>query len=310
MRRSGFAYVARLALLTLGAASIPALAAGAQPATQGPGTARLSAPPIAYKARKLKNGLTVYTLRDTTTPNVSVSMWYEVGAKHDPAGRSGFAHLFEHILSRKTVNMPYNMINKLTEDVGGIRNASTSWDRTNYYEIVPARYLETMLWTHAERMARPVVDKEVFENERNVVKEELRERVLAPPYGRLSFATVENAWDKLPHRRPTIGSIADLEAARLEDARAFHEAFYGPDTATLIVAGNFDAAQLDRWVDQYFASVPARAKKISLAISEREPAREEPRVVTPMRLTCHCRWWLALADAGREQRRHSGPLKS
>ena len=112
-------------------------------------------------------------------------MWYEVGSKHDPQGRSGFSHLFEHILSRKTENMPYNMVNRLTEDVGGTRNASNSDDRTNYYETVPAQYLETLLWTHAERMARPVVDKEVFENERSVVKEELRQRILAPPYGRM-----------------------------------------------------------------------------------------------------------------------------
>ncbi|HLL59259.1 MAG TPA: pitrilysin family protein, partial [Allosphingosinicella sp.] len=254
------------------------VAAGALSMTPAVGAAQgtsatksqLSVPPLAYKVRKLKNGLTVYALRDTTTPNVLVSVWYEVGAKHDPAGRSGFAHMFEHILSRKTVNMPYNMINKLTEDVGGVRNASTSWDRTNYYETVPARYLETMLWTHAERMARPVVDAEVFENERNVVKEELRQRVLAPPYGRLfSFVSVDNAWDRMPHRRPTIGSIADLDAAKLEDARAFHEAFYGPDTATLIVSGNFDEAQLNRWVDQYFGSIQPRAKKTSLKISER-----------------------------------------
>jgi zinc protease len=273
----------KFALLTA-AASI-GLVAGTAPAAAAQGAsapiARLSVPPLAYKARKLKNGLTVYTLRDTTTPNVSVSLWYEVGAKHDPAGRSGFAHLFEHILSRKTVNMPYNMINKLTEDVGGIRNASTSWDRTNYYETVPARYLETMLWTHAERMARPVVDAEVFENERNVVKEELRQRVLAPPYGRLgAFVLTENAWDSAPHRRPTIGSIADLEAAKLEDARAFHEAFYGPDTATLIVAGNFDEAQLSRWVDTYFGAVPARARKTSLAITQRDAPRTRERLVT------------------------------
>jgi len=273
----------RKALLALGAAA--SVIAGAAPAVAAQGASaaagRVEAPPIAYKQRKLKNGLTVYTLRDTTTPNVSVSVWYEVGAKHDPAGRSGFAHLFEHILSRKTVNMPYNMINKLTEDVGGVRNASTSWDRTNYYEVVPSSYLETMLWTHAERMARPVVDADVFEKERNVVKEELRQRVLAPPYGRLfAFVSTENAWDKMPHRRPTIGSIADLEAAKLEDARAFHEAFYGPDTATLIVAGNFDEAQLDRWVDQYFGQIQPRAKKTSLVIQERDAPRTKARLVT------------------------------
>ncbi|HEX8533136.1 MAG TPA: pitrilysin family protein, partial [Allosphingosinicella sp.] len=194
--------------------------------------------------------------------------------------RSGFAHLFEHILSRKTRNMPYNMINRLVEDVGGDRNASTSYDRTNYYESVPARYLETMIWTHAERMARPVIDPQVFETERNVVKEEFRQGVLAPPYGRLRLLLTENSFGVMPHRRPTIGSIEELDAAKLEDARAFHEAYYGPDTATLIVSGNFDPKQLDAWVDKYLAPIPARAKKASLTIAERDPAPTKARLAT------------------------------
>ncbi|HMJ92734.1 MAG TPA: pitrilysin family protein [Allosphingosinicella sp.] len=270
------ALIALVSTTALGAA--PALAQ--RPAASAP-AGRLSVPPLDYKQRKLANGLTIISMRDTTTPNVAVSLWYDVGSKHDPEGRSGFAHLFEHILSRKTVNMPYNMINKLTEDVGGVRNASTWYDRTNYYEIVPARYLETMLWTHAERMARPVVDTQVFENERNVVKEELRQRVLAPPYGRLfNFVIGENSFDTLPNRRPTIGSIEQLDSAKLEDARAFHEAYYGPDTATLIVSGNFDQAQFDRWVDSYFGAVPRRARQIPLAINAREKVRTSPRAVT------------------------------
>lgn len=245
-----------------------------------PGAGQLSVPPIAFKVRRLANGLTVYSLRDTTTANVQTSVWYDVGSKHDPHERSGFAHLFEHILSRKTVNMPYNMINKLTEDVGGQRNASTWYDRTNYYEVVPAQYLETMLWTHAERMARPVVDANVFETERNVVKEEYRLRVLSPPYGRLRILLNEQGWDALPNRRPGIGSIADLDATTLGDAQAFHEAYYGPDTAALIVSGNFDEAQLQRWVDTYFVGIPARAVKRPLAITAREPARTAPRATT------------------------------
>jgi zinc protease len=257
---------------------LPALPAPAAPAAAR--AERLTVPPLAYKMRQLGNGLKIISLRDTTTPNVAVSVWYEVGSKHDPEGRSGFAHLFEHILSRKTRNMPFNMIVGLTEDVGGIRNASTWYDRTNYYEIVPARYLETMLWTHAERMALPVVDEQVFETERNVVKEELRQRVLAPPYGRLRFLLNENSWDKMPHRRPGIGSIEDLEAATLADARAFHEAYYGPDTATLIVSGNFDEAQLQRWVDRYFAGIRPRATKTPLVISQRDEPRRAPRAVT------------------------------
>lgn len=242
--------------------------------------AALSAPEIEYTRWTLDNGLQVIAIQDASTANVTTSMWYEVGAKHDPEGRSGFAHLFEHILSRQTVNMPYNMINRLTEDVGGQRNASNWVDRTNYYETVPAEYLETMLWTHRERMAFPVVDSVVFEKERSVVKEELRQRVLAPPYGRLQrFVIAENAYDVLPMRRPGIGSIEDLDSATLDDARAFHQAFYGPDTATLIVAGNFEMDRLRALVDRYFADIPRRAAPISLEIEGEEPVRTTPRTV-------------------------------
>jgi zinc protease len=238
----------------------------------------LSAPKIEYTRWTLDNGLQVIAIEDNSTANVTTSLWYEVGSKHDPEGRSGFSHLFEHILSRKTVNMPYNMINRLTEDVGGIRNASNWFDRTNYYETVPAEYLETMLWTHRERMAYPVVDDEVFEKERSVVKEELRQRVLAPPYGRLQrFIIPENAFDVLPMRRPGIGSIEDLDSATLNDARAFHQAYYGPDTATLIVAGNFELDNLRKLVDQYFADIPPRANPIGLEITAIEPERNVPR---------------------------------
>ena len=242
--------------------------------------AEIVPPKIEYNERTLSNGLKVISIPDESTATVSVSMWYDVGSKHDPEGRSGFAHLFEHILSRKTVNMAAGTMNQLTEDVGGSRNASTWFDRTNYYEVVPAEYLETMLWTHAERMARPVIDPEVFDNERNVVKEELRQRVLAPPYGRLfSFVLYENSFDNVPERRPVIGSIEDLDSATLEDARAFHEAYYGPDTATLIVAGNFDQAQLDAWVDRYFAGIPRRPNPVPLEITAKDPKRTVARTV-------------------------------
>jgi len=266
---------------SLRAFTLAGLAATTAVTMAAPAAAQTAAvPKIAFNERVLANGLKVIAIRDTSTSNVMVSMWYEVGSKHDPAGRSGFAHLFEHILSRKTVNMPYNEINRMVDNVGGERNASTWYDRTNYYETVPAQYLERMLWTHAERMARPVVDKEVFETERNVVKEELRQRVLAPPYGRLfSYAVGENVYNLMPHRRPTIGSIADLDNATLEDARAFHEAFYGPDTATLIVSGNFDPAELNRLVDNYFAKIPARKNRVPLKISAKD-APITTRIVT------------------------------
>ncbi|MGN3974240.1 M16 family metallopeptidase [Tsuneonella sp. SYSU-LHT278] len=253
---------------------------GTMPAAAAdPAPAAIVAPPIEFTEWTLGNGLRVIALPDPTTASVTTSVWYEVGSKHDPEGRSGFAHLFEHILSRKTENMPYNMINRLTEDVGGQRNASTGDDRTNYYETVPAEYLETMLWTHAERMARPVVDAEVFENERSIVKEELRQRIMAPPYGRIRMVIAENAYDVLPNRRPGIGSLEQLNSATLDDARAFHQAYYGPDTATLIVAGNFDVARLRTLVDEYFAAIPQRANPVPLEITTREPQRTSPRTV-------------------------------
>lgn len=274
----GFGMAMKAALLAVTAAS--ALSGTGSSLSAAPAASAIEVPPLQFKERRLANGLRVISMRDTSTANVSVSVWYEVGSKHDPEGRSGFAHLFEHILSRKTRNMPYNMINRLVEDVGGSRNASTSTDRTNYYESVPARYLQTMLWTHAERMARPVIDPEVFETERNVVKEEFRQGVLTPPYGRLRLLITDNAFDVSPHRRSTIGSIEQLDAATVDDARAFHEAYYGPDTATLIVSGNFDQKQLDSWVDKYLGAMPARAGKMPLAINVREKPRSAPRTAT------------------------------
>ncbi len=240
----------------------------------------LTAPAIEYSMWTLANGLRVIAIEDDTTSTVTTSLWYDIGSKHDPAGRSGFSHLFEHILSRKTENMPYNMIYGLTADIGGTRNASNWIDRTNYFEQVPAQYLETMLWTHRERMANVVVDEEVFETERGVVKEELRQRVLAPPYGRLQrFVIPENAYDAMPHRRAGIGSIEDLDSATLDDALAFYEAYYGPDTATLIVAGNFEMDNLRALVDQYFGDIPRRANPISTALDVIEPEASGPRTV-------------------------------
>lgn len=259
----------------LGAA--PLLADGHADASAAPA---LTAPKIEYTRWQLDNGLQVIAIPDNTTGTVMTSLWYEVGSKLDPEGRSGFAHLFEHILSRKTVNMPYNMIYGLTADVGGTRNASNSPDRTNYYEIVPAAYLETMLWTHRERMAFPVVDEEVFNRERDVVKEELRQRVLAPPYGRFQrFVLPESAFDVSPYRRPGIGSIEELDSATLADARSFYQAYYGPDTATLIVAGNFEMQKLRTLVDQYFGDIAPRANPVSVEVNVDEPARTQPRTV-------------------------------
>jgi zinc protease len=162
--------------VTLSLAIAAPAAAAAPPPVSGPAS---EVPPIVYKQRTLPNGLQVYSSLDRTTPNVTVQMWYGVGSKNDPQGRSGFAHLFEHLMFKATRDLPAESFDRLTEDVGGLNNASTYDDFTNYYEVVPANHLQRLIWAEAERIGTLVVDEANFKSERQVVEEELRQRVLA-----------------------------------------------------------------------------------------------------------------------------------
>jgi zinc protease len=246
----------RLALsASLLALALAAPMARAQPAPASAAAATV-APPIVYNVRTLPNGLRVYSALDRSTPDVSVQVFYDVGAKNDPPGRSGFAHLFEHMMFKATRDMPPENIDRLTEDVGGANNASTHDDFTEYHEVIPANQLQRLLWAEAQRMSSLVVDQANFTSERQVVEEELRQRVLADPYGRLFSLDVPQAsFKEHPYRRAPIGSIHDLDAATLDDVRAFHATYYRPDNASLIVVGNFDQQQLDGWVDKYFGPI-------------------------------------------------------
>jgi zinc protease len=244
-----------------------------------PLSAATTIPPISYKHRVLPNGLEVYSVQDRSTPTVAIHVWYRVGAKSDPEGRSGFAHLFEHIMFKSTKNMPAEMMDRLTEDVGGFNNAGTSDDFTVYYEVVPSNYLETLLWAEAERLGSLTVDDAAFKSERDVVKEEFRSGVLAPPYGRLFYLLQKNSFVVHPYKRPVIGSIEELDAAQIADVRAFHSTFYRPDNAILIVAGDFEQQQLDGWVDKYLGPIGKPSAEIPRVTVE-EPARKEERRVT------------------------------
>ena len=245
-----------------------------------PAQAADQVPPITYQSRTLANGLRVLTSHDATTPNVTVQVWYGVGSKDDPVGRSGFAHLFEHMMFKATTDFPAESIDRFTEDVGGLNNASTYDDFTNYYEVVPANHLQRLIWVEAKRLSGLVVDEANFKSERDVVKEELRQRVLADPYGRLFALYMPRAsYTTHPYKRPGIGSIEELDAATLDDVQAFHQAYYRPDNATLIVVGNFDEAQLQAWVDQYFGPMKAPASPI-VRVSTVEPPRVGPGVFT------------------------------
>ena len=236
--------------------------------------------PIQYQTRTLANGLRVYSIRDPESANVSVQVWYDVGSRDDPRGRSGFAHLFEHLMFKSTRNLVPEQFDRLTEDVGGFNNASTNDDYTNYYEVVPANHLERLLWAEAERMSSLVIEPGFFASERDVVKEELRSRVLAQPYGRLFYLYLPQiSYDVHPYARPGIGSIADLDAATIDDVRAFHATYYRPDNAVLVVAGNFDQAAFDAWVDRYFAPI-ARPTTAIPRVTAQEPARTQARTYT------------------------------
>ena len=241
--------------------------------------AQINVKPLNFKERALKNGLKVISLEDHSSPTVTVQVWYRVGSKDDPAGRSGFAHLFEHLMFKSTKNMKSEMFDRLTEDVGGWNNASTYDDFTNYYEVVPSNYLETLLWAEAERMVNLNVIEENFKSERDVVKEEFRFRVLNPPYGRLYYEIERKSFVQHPYKRPGIGSIEDLDAASLADVRSFYEVFYRPDNAILIVVGDFEQNQLNRFVDKYFGRIVGNDTKIQRVVVE-EPARTEEKRFT------------------------------
>ncbi len=217
-------------------------------------TQPLAIAPIPMTRRILPNGLELIAVPQPGF-SVSVQVWYRVGGKDDPAGRSGFAHLFEHMMFKRTRYMVDEQFDRMTEDVGGSNNAFTADDITAFHSVVPANHLEPLLWAEAERMSNLSVDQANFDSEREVVKEEYRQRVLAEPYGQLFNAISSYGYQRHPYRRPVIGNMADLDAATLQDVRNFHSNYYRPDNAVLIVTGAFDAAQMDRWVDYYFGSI-------------------------------------------------------
>jgi zinc protease len=270
-------------LLACLSAAVLLLAPASQAQTPAPTTkpaAAIVVPPFQYQERTLANGLRLVTSVDHSVPLVNIQVFYGVGSKDDPPGRSGFAHLFEHMMFKATRDMPAEYMDRLTEDVGGLNNASTWDDFTNYFDVVPSNHLERLLWAESERMSSLMVDDANFKSERQVVEEELRQRVLADPYGRFqALAIPENSFTVHPYKRPGIGSIADLEAATIGDVRAFHATYYRPDNAMLIVVGDFDPKALDALVDKYFGGIKSPPEPFP-RVTAKEPPRSGPKTVT------------------------------
>jgi zinc protease len=220
--------------------------------------------------KTLPNGLQVVYLEDHSTPIVHAALWYHVGSKDEKAGRTGFAHLFEHLMFKGSKNVRPDQHPSMITAIGGQANAFTDEDATVYWQTVPANYLPLVLWLEADRMASLDVNQEKFATEREVVKEERRMRFENQPFGRLPEIIFERAFKVHPYKHQTIGSMQDLEAASIEDVRAFHRTYYVPNNATLALVGDFDTSDAHQIVEKYLGRVP-RGKDVPRDIPK-EPA--------------------------------------
>ena len=245
--------------LVLGAACAPSPSAGiatAQPPAAAPA---VDIPRIAVERYTLGNGLTVLLSVDRSAPVAAVDVWYHVGSKNERVGRTGFAHLFEHVMFEGTQNIPDGEHLRIVEEAGGDINGTTSLDRTNFYNVVPVNELETALWLESDRMGflLPALTAAKLDAQREVVKNERRERYEQPAFGAepvvLSGAIYPSGH---PYSWPTIGSMADLQAATLDDVTAFFRQYYGPNNATLTIVGDIDVAATKALIEKYFGAIP------------------------------------------------------
>ncbi len=235
-------------------AIILGLAGPALPQSAPPG-AKPTAINLPFESFTLPNGLNVILSVDKTTPTVAVNVWYKVGSKNEEVGRTGFAHLFEHVMFTGSGNVPYGLHDKLTEGVGGGNNGTTNNDRTNYYETMPANYLETALWLESDRMGFLLdsLDLAKLNAQRDIVKNERRQSMDNQPYGRASEILTKATYPAgHPYSWEVIGSMEDLSAASEEDVKNFFRLYYAPNNAYLAIVGDFDPAQAKALVTKYF----------------------------------------------------------
>jgi zinc protease len=243
-----------------------------------PVDAAVRPPKLQYQISTLANGLTVILSEDHSTPIVHVQLWYHVGSKNEKPGRTGFAHLFEHMMFQGSKNVDPEAHLSFIASVGGQSNAYTTEDTTVYWETAPAQYLPLMLWLEADRMATLRIDETTFERQRQVVKEERRMKIENPPYGRLLEIVYDQAFTVHPYKHQPIGSMADLEAASLDDVREFHNTYYVPNNATLTIVGDFDPQQAAQMVERYFGRIPKPAHAVPRDIPREPPMQHEKRV--------------------------------
>jgi predicted Zn-dependent peptidase len=215
-------------------------------------------PELDFERRVLDNGLEVLIHTDDSLPIVAVSVWYHVGSKDEPPGRSGFAHLFEHLMFQWSEHHPGEYFEPL-QSIGASINGSTNPDRTDYWEVLPSNHLERALWLESDRMGflLGVIDQSALDEQREVVRNERRQRYENAPYGMSRIHILEAMFPEgHPYRHPTIGSHEDLEAASVEDVKAFFRVWYGPNNATIALAGDIDAERGFELVERWFGDIP------------------------------------------------------
>ena len=231
-----------------------------------------------YTMTTLPNGMQVVFLEDHSTPIVHAEVWYHVGSKNERPGRTGFAHLFEHMMFKGSKNVEPEGHPSWISSIGGQSNAYTTEDATVFWETVPAQYLPLVLWLEADRLATLRIDEEVFKTEREVVKEERRMRIDNQPYGRLNELIYEQAFTVHPYKHPTIGSMKDLEAASINDVRDFFRTYYVPNNATVVLVGDFNTKEAQELVTRYLGRVPKSDRPVPRDIPREPPQTKERRV--------------------------------
>ena len=223
---------------------------------------------VPFSDTKLKNGLRVIISEDHTAPTVSVAVTYDVGSADERTGRTGFAHLFEHMMFKGSENAAPGEHPALIFNNGGTMNGTTNADRTLYFDSLPANQLELALFLEGDRMRSLVINKENLDNQRNAVQEERRLRVDNQPYGATFERTTEQAYDNPAYKHSTIGSMADLNAASVEDVAAFFKTYYAPNNAILSIVGDVDTKKTMALVEQYFGSIPSQPPPTRPNLSE------------------------------------------
>jgi predicted Zn-dependent peptidase len=234
---------------------------------------------VAFKEYKLKNGLRVILVEDHNAPTFSICVTYNVGSRNERPGRTGFAHLFEHMLFQGSENVGKGEHFILVENNGGAANGTTNADRTNYFETLPANQLELGIFLEADRMRAPSITQVNFDNQRLTVQEERRQSYDNRPYGKTYEAVIGTAYDNFAYRHSTIGSMEDLNAATLADAREFFRTYYAPNNAVLSLVGDFKTDAALKLIRKYFESIPAQAPPPPPNVAEPEQTAERRKIL-------------------------------